>query len=748
MRLFRRFFFVLVCAALATSNFAHPQQPWSNILSPSRAIDWGKAGLPATFPDGETTSNPWTPPTRPACSSSQAGVTVPVPAGITAAALGAALHACSVANPSGSYLQLASGTFNLSTGDGFFRFSDYGANNVTLRGNGAQNTTISGVTISWGSSGNGGGGTLTASPAKGATSVTIGTLMGTPSVGNLAWFTQCDTGYSGTPLHAGAYGPTLGCAGTYADNGGLFVCFHSIICDQSGGDEDTTSRQSQQQMVRITSVTNNGDGTYTVGFTPGLYMPNWSTSRTAALQWAGGAVSTGDGLEDATVGGIYPTLAYASWVRGVAMVQFSNPHSLVSLNFSKNFLIANNYFYDQATTENSGTTLAVQFDSDNLIINNIFHTGIQEINGGNSGDVYAYNYTRDFSTSYYEAQEFQHGSSGVPMLILDEGNVAGGLSYDDTWSTHLLNTTFRNWFSCGDAPYNIAGFSGMAIQVGSFARFTNHIGNALGGQPQCPSYKGSSNANKMQFSGSDTLAQTSAMLWGQYDAASGLQQFNSSEVPTSLAVNAALFVNSIPASHTLPASFFMNSMTAHPSGGTGLNWWKVCTNYPTCSTTQTPPMPPIHPENTGGAYLNGHVDAIPAMVAYNTLPIVASLQNHYTISGSSWSGGIETLTFTTASSGTLPNGQHFMGGFQLSGVAAACFSGATLPNGEILMTGSSVSPTYTVKYALASDPGNCTGQVLWPDVRAFDGRVYQVDPSSSSTGATPDPPLGLNGLVK
>ena len=34
------------------------------IVSPPRAIDWGTAGLPATLPGGETTPNPWTPPTR------------------------------------------------------------------------------------------------------------------------------------------------------------------------------------------------------------------------------------------------------------------------------------------------------------------------------------------------------------------------------------------------------------------------------------------------------------------------------------------------------------------------------------------------------------------------------------------------------------------------------------------------------------------------------------------------------------
>jgi len=44
-------------------------QAWSGILSSSRAINWGNAGLSATLPDGETSPNPWTPPTRTQCGT-------------------------------------------------------------------------------------------------------------------------------------------------------------------------------------------------------------------------------------------------------------------------------------------------------------------------------------------------------------------------------------------------------------------------------------------------------------------------------------------------------------------------------------------------------------------------------------------------------------------------------------------------------------------------------------------------------
>ncbi len=39
-------------------------QLWSGILPTNRPIDWTYAGVPATLPDEETTSNLWTQPTR------------------------------------------------------------------------------------------------------------------------------------------------------------------------------------------------------------------------------------------------------------------------------------------------------------------------------------------------------------------------------------------------------------------------------------------------------------------------------------------------------------------------------------------------------------------------------------------------------------------------------------------------------------------------------------------------------------
>jgi len=130
-------------------------------------------------------------------------------------------------------------------------------------------------------------------------------------------------------------------------------------------------------------------------------------------------------------------------------------------------------------------------------------------------------------------------------------------------------------------------------------------------------------------------------------------RFASSEVPTSLSGNAAPFENTVPGTSNLPCSFFLSGYSSttcnsHPSGGTGLSWWKVCTSWTTfptaCATTQLQPFPPIGPDVTGGSYVNGAAYDIPAAIAFQNLPIDSNYQNSYSISSSSWSNGTETLT--------------------------------------------------------------------------------------------------------
>jgi MYXO-CTERM domain-containing protein len=755
-------------------------QPWSGILSTGRAIDWS-AGLPATLPDGEMPPNPWTPPTRIACTSAQAGTTVPIPSGASEAAIQTALQNCAAA-AHGLYLSLAcNGSYSWTSS--YFLHS---ANYTTLRGCGGSTPSVLNMTGSNSLLGFGtsytspGGGALSANPGAGATSVTIVGATGAPAVGNIAWFNQCDPGWTGAP---GTTSNTC-TTGAYSDPGGLFACGGTTLCNTNGTGSGGSGHNSQMQVVSITSVTPvtgsacPSSPCYSVGFTPGVYLPNWSTSASAALYWqAPSELALGVGLEDLTihyqgggVDGIEMAAAYGSWVKGVTFLGVAAYRGLFVKAQTLNSLIANNYAFgaDPSSPAIQSPFVATESDSANLVINNIAEQGsIYEGAGSSSGDVFAYNYARDVNTDDYQGMFFEHnGDSSFPYFMLFEGNEANKWLDDDTWGTHALNTTFRNYLNCGDSPFVITGVAGSGIAVDSFARGDNAVGNAIGGPAaaggSCTTYQGTALGSvfRLNQSGLDPLAQTSFLRWGNVStvtqpsdtpADSGVR-FAPAEIPAGLVGNAALFNNVVPDSQTVPCSFFLpgysaTTCTPHPNGGTGLSFWKACTawtTFPTaCATAQTPPFPFAGPDVSGGTHVGGYAYDNPAALAWANEPINTALQSSYTVTSSSWSGGTETLTLSSFITGT-----HNLGPFQMTGAANACTSGASFnpsTNNELLMTGGNGSTT--IEYSLASDPGAnaCNATVKYPDVRYHDERAYESDSMTSPPppvdAGTPDAPF-------
>lgn len=707
----------LLCAVPAIA------QSWSGIIAPARALDWSHAGLPATLPDGETTANPWTPPVR-----TQAGSTIA--AGASCATINAALASAG----SGHYVKLGAGTFNLAN----CTFNFYAQNGVTLRGSGPNSTTLNltgtssfNFGIAWGNPSC----TWLTGLSQGSTSLTASCAGGQPLVvGQLLFVTQCDTGYS---MSGG------NCVGTSADNGGLYVCGDNNACQV---DSDTGSNQHQYQTLYVNSVSGSQPGTITVGFSPAIYMPNWNSGNSPIITWelssSGGSTPMpyGDAIEDMTINTTSDSLndvvsmdhTYASWIKGVRFIGAAAV-GVIAQNYVKNNLIMNNYFFSGLPiTSSYPVPLQTGVSSDSLILNNFSGSGVPwEGIGGNIGNVYAYNYGRDTFTAYYENTMFDHHA--YSSLDLYEGNQMGSILIDDTWGTHQLETMFRNNIEAWDPPYQItSGGNQRGIQIDTYQRFVNAIGNLIGPGPSFAplnTYQSTTGYTGVVFSlssssgGGDPLVANSLFRWGNCDTVTGSCRNQSSEVPTSLSGNAAPFVNSVPGSTALPASFFTGA-TAHPSGGTGLSWWKVCINYPACSSSLIPPYPPVGPDVVGGPYTAGTGSAydIPAKVAWSNLPIDSTYQSSYTITGSSWSAGIETLTVSG-----LPSTMHLMGGFQISG--GACATGSS----EVLIT---ASTSTTVSYVLASNPGSCTGTMLFPDIRQFDEAVYEDD-SAAPTAATP-----------
>jgi hypothetical protein len=736
-----------LCISIGCPYLVQAQQPWSGILSPNRAVDWRAAGLPATLPDGEVTPNPWTPPTRVQCGST-------IAAGASTATINSALAACG----SGHYVLLGPGNFTINSGE---YISLYAQNGVTLRGSGAAATkvtvaatSIGGAVFRFGianqtwacpwTSGYSAGSTsltMTSAGCEGNWSGTSGALGSPPVVGQVMILNQCDSGYSGFPI----------CTGTPSDNGGLYVCGDNNACQtgNTGTPYATSAYRHQMQGVRVTSIVNGG-GTYTIGFTPAIKMPNWNSSNTPVVRWdnnpSNTATAYGNGLEDMTIVAQTGSSSlnytaqldgYGSWVKGVRFIGAA-PNNGALMVSGMNTLASNNYFFTNPQLDGSYPVPLQLGASNALVLNNIFGGGgLSDGVGGNTGTVLAYNYERDAFTAYYENSWFDHNAYSSFNLL--EGNQYGSYMEDNTWGTHGLDTWFRNYASGWDPPY--LTINARAMFIDNYQRFMNIVGNSLGPGPsnapfsvyQATSYP----TPAYVISNTDALASSSLLRWGNCDTVTGTCRFQSSEVPVVLAGNAAPFANTVPSSSTLPASFFM-STTAHPSGGTGLNWWKVCKSWisfpSTCAAYTTQPFPAVGPDVTGGPYVNGTAYDVPAAIAWKSLPIDPTYQNSYTIASSSWSGGTETLTFA---GGVLPNTTHLMGGFMVSGSPCA--------GGEFLITGSTST---TVSYALGANPGSCAGGIMkFPDVRQFDEAVYQLDSASSST-VQPAPPIVVSGTVK
>jgi hypothetical protein len=683
------------------------------ILAPVRSGNWSTAGLPPIFPDGETTPNAWTPPTRTQCVNAACNT---VSGGtVTAASINSAIAGA----PAGTYVLVPAGTFTISSD-----IQMYGHNNVTLRGSGPASTILNLTgSVKFGAAFVGlNSGTLSASSySSGTSSLTISSST-VPTVNDLAWFEQCDTGWSGAT-----------CAtGSYADNGALFICGNNGVCDQNGG---SSTHNYQMQLVWINSVISNGGNNYTIGFTPGLHMQNWSSSSSATLSWQSTTVvGVGMGLEEMTISGGSTSFqsSYACWMKGVRLITPAG-NSAIGLSLDANTLIANNYIYaNDSAASFSSDRLAIgqgslqSGDSEDLILNNVIQSGFIEGGGSDEGVVIAYNYIRDSQNNFPQNSMFQHQPGSA--FILTEGNQMGVSRDDDTWGTHTLNTWFRNYLSCSDPPYAGAMNNFEALRIDPFARFDNVIGNALGSS-RCTIYEsngGFPTIFNFGTTASDPLAKSSAMRWGNCDTVNGNCRFVNSEVPTALTGNAAPFSNSVPASQALPASFFM-------PGSSAPAWWTVCSNwgggFPTsCSATQTQPYPFAGPDVSSGPYVNTHANDIPAAIAFVNLPIDAARQISYSITSSSWSSGTETLNVTG-----LPGNEHVMGGFQISG-AGACNSPT---GGEFLILSSSSTQ---ITYSLASNPGSCAGgSFKWPDMRQFDQRVYGASVIGGSPAVTLNP---------
>jgi hypothetical protein len=590
-------------------------QQWSGVIDPSRAIDWSQAGTGAI-------------PARTAiCSTLSAGATL--------AQINSAIAAC----PSGQTVLLSAGIYAGLSGQINLK------SNVTLRGAGPDQTFLVFTSIG-GCNGLGAGlcamnadnnysdsphnvATWTAGYTPGSRSITLGAVT-TGSISN---------------LHVGSL-IILDQNPDTSDTGTIYVCQGTTGCSQQGGIGcgimGPNGRRVQMQQVQVTSIS--GSGPWTIGITPGIYAPNWRSSQNPGAWWSGALPITGVGIENmsldftaapASGAGIMFTNASYSWVRNVRSVNTAL-HKHVWEYQSSHITVRDSYFFGgSGTSENYGVDSGCSC-SDNLTENNIFqHLATATITEGSAGSVFGYNYAAD---DYYIAvggnaadwqQEDAYHHQAGDNFILWEGQIGSGFTADDIHGSSFMLTAFRNRWS-GRDPAITLGIpktqQTIAASLLAYNRYLNLIGNVLGTAGYHTNYTwapssasdpgGASSGDKsiftIGFSGgegtlfsgvpNDMLLLSTVMRWGNYDTVNGAVRFVSAEVPSGI----SNYRNAVPASQTLPASFYLSSQ---PS------WWGSI------------PWPAIGPDVTGGnvASVAGHVYLTPAANCY--LNVLGGLTN-------------------------------------------------------------------------------------------------------------------------
>lgn len=611
---------ILLVASTSGSTY------WAGILDPARAFDWTQAGagtIPTTWVNCATA----------ACNTVYAGT-------VTAASVNAAISGA----PDSTVVRIPAGTFTISGGG----FELNNRNNVILRGAGPNSTFLTftgsanctlgasicvqgGLPAGWYESMT--VANWTAGLSQGSTSITVSTKtnlqIGTRIVLDQVWDNEdADTGTvyvcTTSPPGAGQPGCTQAAAGSVMGR---------------------TSDRAQFQVVTVTSVPAVACApTCVIGITPAIYMPNWRTAKTAQAWWVNGLPSHSLGVEEMSLNlqGTAATTCiqfahtHNSWVKHVRCTRPIN--YMVKVFVADHITVRDSYFFTTANHQNDSYGVDSYYSSDLLVENNIFQWITTPMpNEGCTGCVYAYNFSIN---DEFGDGTWMMGSSMTHFqyncCILWESNDGVGLTYENYFGTPFFNTAFRNRWSGWEPQPAVLVNQTVPVHNYARARFHNYIGNVLGTNAYHTNYEVypisqthcnneldgqcvsacvlsifalglgdncGNGTNTGQSPYNDMNTRPNTMRWGNCDTVNGTNncRFVSAEVPS----GATFFPNAVPASQTLPASFYLS---AKPSFFGSVPW------------------PAIGPDVTGGdvtgsgqsvnAGLNGRVYRIPARKCY------------------------------------------------------------------------------------------------------------------------------------
>ena len=640
-----------ICLLVVSLLLVRPAlaQQWAGIIAPGRAVNWANVGAAGGNPQtGGLPSDAW-----PACATT-ACTALATAANVTAANINTAIAGA----PSHTYIQLPAGTFTMSTG--LVWQSKAG---VELRGAGSNSTFLvftgdngcEGVSADVcfaDSSTNYQGGpsnvaNWTAGYSRGTTTISLSSVPNL-SVGQPIILDQVDDA---------------------SDSGDVYICLTTNSCSYAGSggfSRPGPPSRAQSQMVTVTQCDGNSASGHAcssganITISPGLYMPNWNNNPGTSLPqaWWSSNPSSLVGIRNVSMDhtasspddGVEFFNCINCWQSGTRSVMnntgASETHTL--LWNSPHVTVQNNYFFHNRATAPPSVLygVALSLSSDALVQNNIFEQ-VQApvpLNGSCSGCVVAYNFDVNNvfpPTAWLNQGEFLHS---VSDNVLFEGNIGAGLYSDNAHGTHHFITVFRtagNGYQQNQGAFPTG--STEPLQLDAFSRFYNIIGNVWG-SPALPHavYQtvepSTATGTEIYTIGvgdeipNDPNTGRTLMRWGNYDTVTAAVRWcgnssgpgwsttcaGTSEVPSGI----TNFANPVPASTTLPASFYVSGQ---PS------WWSTSI-----------PWPAIGPDVAGGnagiclgganksayvtsasqcsgstvASVGGHINAIPAMNCY------------------------------------------------------------------------------------------------------------------------------------
>ena len=364
----------------------------------------------------------------------------------TAAQINAAIASC----PANQVVKLNAGTYNLTGPISINRST------VTLRGAGPTQTILKFNGVG-GSAfiGTSGGGRLnpllitnwTNGYAQGTTSISVANATGF-KVGDLVCLDQL--------------------------NDPAYVGFGTEGATNSG----QNFNRLQYQLTEITAISGN-----TVTISPGIYMPNYSVSRSPQM-WncmTGGTKRTYVGIEDLQVDGtgggaefnIFFGQTQNCWVKNCESINAGTAH--VRSFRDKALEIRDSVMIGNRTAGVGAYSILLWTATQSLIENNICGPGTIIVQSGSTGCAVGYNYNYGISGGWMGYILANHNAH--PAYNLYEGNVAPQIYADYIHGSSSYLTYFRNWLK-GTATGS--GSNTHAITIEMYNRYFNVVGNVLG----------------------------------------------------------------------------------------------------------------------------------------------------------------------------------------------------------------------------------------------------------------------------